>query len=621
MFGGYMGNMLHVDLSNGEIREEVPGEELYHSFIGGYGIGVRTIYSRQRGNVDPLGPDNIIGFATGPLTGVPGTFGSRYTVMAKSPLTGTWGDANSGGEFGPYLKFAGYDAVFFEGISPNPVYLYIDNGKAQLKDASHLWGKDTNETEDILKSELGQAVRISCIGPAGEKLSLISCIVNDKGRAAGRSGLGAVMGSKKLKAVVVRGEKSVPVFDEEKLRKLSDEYLGKELGLVATLIKQQGTPFSLAFVAHSGDSPIKNWGGVGVRDFPNVQAIGGQALMDYVEDKYGCWECPLSCGALMREGRKYQYEPGVHRPEYETLAAFGTMCLNEDVESIIKANDICNRYGLDTISAGSAVAFAIECYENGLIAQEDTDGIELSWGDAEAIVALTEKIAKREGFGTILADGVKRAAEKIGNGSEQYAVHVGGQELPMHDPRLLPGLAIAYQGDATPGRHTQAALGFVELGGTPPMEVELPPLDKYTYTGKGPVEAMFKNHLHVVNCAGVCSFYSMALPVGAIPKLLAAVTGWERSQNDLNVAGERIANIRQAFNFREGIKPKDLRLVGRPAGDPPLDEGPTAGIKIDAATLRDEFIEAMGWDVETGKPSKNKLEELGLDDVARELWP
>jgi aldehyde:ferredoxin oxidoreductase len=621
MLGGYTGAILYVDLLKGEIKQESPDEKLYRDFMGGYGIGARIIYDRQRAKVDPLGPENILGFVTGPLTGVPGTFGSRYTVMAKSPLTGTWGDANSGGEFGPYLKFAGCDAVFFTGISPEPVYLFINDGKAELRSAGHLWGKDTHETEDMLRSELGGEVRVACIGPAGEVRSLLSSIITDKGRAAGRSGLGAVMGSKRLKAVAVMGSRSVPVSDPERRLALSKDYLSRELGFVATMWKDHGTTWTTSYNAHCGDTPVKNWGGVGSRDFPNASALDGQSFTDLVERKYSCWGCTLGCGALMKEGKKYQYEAGVHRPEYETLGAFGTMCLNDDVESVVKASDICNRYGLDTISVGVAAAFAIECYENGIITEEDTGGLRLSWGDGAAIVALTEKVAKREGFGDVLADGVKRAAERIGKGAEKYAFHVGGQELPMHDPRIAPSLATAYQADPTPGRHTQAALGFVEMGAAVPLDIELPPLDKNVATGKGPIEALFKNGVHIVNTSGVCSFSSMVLPTDGLAELLAAVTGLQRSQDELNLIGERIANIRQAFNVREGIKPADHKITGRPVGDPPLDEGPTAGVKVDADTLTREYMGAMGWDLETGKPSRKKLEELGLDDVAEELWP
>jgi aldehyde:ferredoxin oxidoreductase len=460
------------------MTEEAPDDSLYRDCLGGYGLGACIIYSRQKAKTDPLGPDNILGFTTGPLTGVPGTFGSRYTVVGKSPLTGGWGDANSGGEFGPYLKLAGYDAVFFTGISSEPVYLFINEGKAELRSAGHLWGKDTNETEDLLKSELGQEVRINCIGPAGEKQSLLSAIINDKGRAAARSGLGAVMGSKKLKAIAVTGTQKVPVADPEKRLALSKDYLSKELGFIATMWKDHGTTWTTSYMTATGDTPTKNWGGIGARDFPNASALDGPTFAPLVDQHYGCWGCTLACGALMKEGQKYQYSAGVHRPEYETLGAFGPLCLNDDIESIIKANDLCNRYGLDTISVGAAVAFALECYEKGLITDKDTGDLQLAWGDGAAIVKLTEQLAKREGFGEVLADGVKRAAEKIGGGAEQYAIQAGGQELPMHDPRLGPSLATAYQVDATPGRHTQGELGFVELGKSAPIDIELPPMDK-----------------------------------------------------------------------------------------------------------------------------------------------
>ena len=620
MAGGYIGKILFVDLSKGEVKDETPEEKLCREFIGGYGLGARIIYSRQRGGVDPLGPENILGFATGPLTGVPGFFGSRYVVMGKSPLTGTWGDANSGGEFGPYLKFAGYDALFFSGVSPKPVYLLIDEGKAELRDASHLWGKDTNETEDLLRSELGKEVRVACIGPAGEKLSLISCVINDKGRAAGRSGLGAVMGSKKLKAVAVIGTKEVSLPDKETATKVSEQYREKVSGFLPELLKSMGTAGITAISAHGGDSPVKNWQGVGIIDFPNAAAISDQNVLSLVEDKYGCWECPISCGATMRAGKEYQYEAGVHRPEYETLCSFGTLCLNDNLESIIKVNDICNRYGLDTVSAGSAIAFAIECYENGLITKEDTEGIELVWGDHEAIVAMTEKMAKREGFGDVLADGVRLAAERIGKGAEAFAIHIHGQEMPMHDPRNAPSFATTYQGDPTPARHTQAFLGLVEIGMAPPG-LELPPLDKYTYTGKGPTEAMGKNACHTMNASGMCLFGLSAVPLDSLPSFLSVVTGWEFTLEEIGRIGERIANIRQAFNLREGLTPKDFKLRGRPIGDPPLEEGPVANVRVDADTLRAEYFRAMDWDTETGKPSKKKLGELGLDDIAKELWP
>ncbi len=617
MSDGYMGKILFVDLSTGKIETESLDEDLKHDFIGGYGFGARILYDLQSGKADPLGPGNMLGFCTGPLTGVPGFFGSRYTVVGKSPLTGGWGDANSGGFFGPYLKFAGYDAVFFAGISPKPVYLFIDDGKAELRDADGIWGKDTNQTEDLLKKELGNKVRITSIGPAGENQSLISCVMNDKGRAAGRSGLGAVMGSKKLKAIAVTGAQQVPVHNREKATEIAREFQEKLSGLFYEVLISMGTSAGLNFSVMSGDSPIKNWGGTGDTDFPNATAISDQQVLNQIEKKFACWGCPIACGAEMKAGNEYAYEAGTHRPEYETLSAFGPMCLNNNLESIIRANDICNRYGLDTISSGATIAFAIECYENGIITSKDTDGIKLNWGNHQAIIAMLERLAKREGFGDVLADGVKRAAEKIGNKSSQYAIHVGGQELPMHDPRMSPSYGGTYQTDPTPGRHTQGGLGGYELGMEPPAW--LPQMDKYTYTGKGPIEAMIKNTLHSVNASGMCSFAVGVLSEDALTTFISTVTGWEFDWDEAIKTGERIANVRQAFNVREGLIPSDFRISGRPIGVPPLEDGPTAGKTVDADMLRAEYFEEMDWDIETGKPSRSKLEELGLDDVADDL--
>ncbi len=619
MAGGYMGKLLFVDLSKNELKDEVLDEKLCRDFIGGYGIGARIIYSRQKGGVDPLGPENTLGFMTGPLTGTSTPFGSRYgVVVGKSPLTETWGDANSGGDFGPYLKFAGYDGVFFIGVSPKPVYLFIKDGKAELRDASHLWGKDTDETEDMLKAELGKEVRVANIGPAGEKLSLIACIINNKGRAAGRSGVGAVMGSKKLKAIAVIGTAKIPVAHSEEVNKLRKEYVAdmKEKG---EGMRQFGTPGPTASWAHNGDAPVKNWSGVGIIDFPNASLISGENVKKYEEKRYGCYRCPVSCGAHMKAGTgEYKYKAGADRPEYETMGMFGPNCLNDDIESIIMATDICNRAGLDTISTGATIAFAIECYENGIITKEDTDGIEMTWGNHRSIVAMTEKIAKREGFGAVLADGVKVAASRIGKGSEKYAMHIHGQELPAHDPKLRPAYATAYQSDLTPGRHTQEGLECTE-GDFIPAGLELPSLDKYTYTGKGKYEAIFRNRNHLVNVSGVCQFSLYFLPWDAMGKFLTLVTGWELSSEEITTICERVAAMRQALTLREGLSSRDFKLLGRVVGEPPLKEGPTANITVDAATLVSEYYKALDWDPQTGKPSQKRLLELGLEDVAKEL--
>jgi len=603
MAGGYMGKILFVDLSAGRIEEEKPDESLYRDYIGGYSIGARILYDRQKGGVDPLGPENIFGIVTGPLTGTPATTGTRYQALAKSPLTGGWGDANSGGYFGPYLKFAGYDAVFFTGISEKPVYLLIDDGKAELKDAAHLWGKGCYDTEDALKAEHGEDTESISIGPSGEKLSLISCIITRRGAAAGRSGLGAVMGSKKLKAVAARGNQEVPVADAETANRLLREQVAmmrkSEVRGESFLERfhKYGTSGGGAPSALSGDSPVKNWGGIGVEDFPDPSGLTGDAAIANLESRAGCWHCPIGCEGRLKEGVEYKYPAGTRRLEYETQASFGTMCLVNNVEALNMANHICNDNGLDTISAGCAISFAMECYEKGIITKADTDGIELTWGNDAALVTMTEKMAKREGLGDALADGVKVAAEKIGEGAEEYAVHIGGQELGMHDPKLIPPYgsgnpaAARYQMDATPGRHTQ---------------------------GFGP--GSFRGHL--VNAAGLCMFGQMSGGAGPyIQGFMSAVTGVDRSMDELLKAGERIAVMRHVFNLREGINPLDLPVHPRIVGVPPQDKGPLAGITADVKAQDHWNLGALDWDIKTTKPSKKKLLELGLDDIAKELWP
>jgi aldehyde:ferredoxin oxidoreductase len=634
MIPGYMDKILFVNLSTGALTTEVPGEQLYRNFIGGYGVGARIVFERQRGGVDPLGAENTLGFMTGPLTGTDYPYGTRYTVfVGKSPLTGGWGDANSGGDFGPYLKFAGYDGVVFTGASETPVYLLIRDGFAELKDARHLWGKDTVETEDALKGELGPEARIACIGPAGEKLSLIASVINNKGRAAARSGIGAVMGSKRLKAVAVMGTAEVPVADKDKAKAMRKKVLAAP-GPTKELFQRFGTAGIAAQFIMTGECPIKNWGGVGERDVPHPEAISDVSVINLQERKYGCWRCPISCGGLMKAGTgEYDYREGAHKPEYETLGAFGGLCLNDNLDSIIMANEICNRYGMDTISAGATIAFAMECYEHGIITQKDTDGIELRWGNHAAIVAMIEKMGKREGFGEILADGVKVAAEKIGKGAESYAIHIHGQEPAMHDPRSTPSFATVYQSDATPGRHMQGSCAHFEMGALEDFEfphfgVKIPhverPAFKHTYTGKGKWEAMFRNHSHIGNASGACLIADlgpgMVTPVDTIPQALAVITGWQPSPEEMRRIGDRIATIRQAINVREGLTPKDFKMPGRTVGNPPLTDGPLAKITVDVGKMVADYYEAMDWDLETGRPSKKKLLELGLADVAEELW-
>ncbi|HEX9015512.1 MAG TPA: aldehyde ferredoxin oxidoreductase family protein [Chloroflexota bacterium] len=610
MRGGYMGRLLWVDLSSGKITEEAPDETIARDFIGGYGLGAKLLFDRQKAHVDPLGPENTLGILTGPLTGSPAIIGSRFVAVGKSPLTGTWGDANCGGYFGPQMKFAGFDGVFFTGKSDRPVYLLLDDGKAELKDASHLWGKDTLETRDWVKANYGKGAEEACIGPAGESQSLISCIVNDYGRAAGRSGLGAVMGSKLLKAVVARGKQQVPLADAALAAQLRKKYIRKGVMMFETFSKY-GTAGLTADSAESGDSPVKNWAGAGPVDFRTGRKISDDIVIAEQEKKYFCWQCPVGCGGHMKAA------PGrakvSHKPEYETLCAAGTLCLNDDLESIIRLNDIVNAYGLDSISAPATIAFAIDLYEHGLINRVDTDGIELTWGNGEAIVAMCGKMARREGFGAVLADGVKKAAERIGRGAEQFAVHIQGQELPMHDTRFNPGLAISYQLDATPARHTQGSemifhedLGFTDY-------------DKYDYSSKGEEHKKVSAIMHVVNAAGLCMFGYLSFPLQTIPDFLTAVTGEAYDLERVFVTGERISNIRHAFNLREGMNPLRFQVPQLLLGNPPLAQGYLKGVTIDAAKQNADYLQAMQWDAVTAMPSAARLGELGMSDVASAL--
>jgi aldehyde:ferredoxin oxidoreductase len=620
MLGGYIGKILFVDLDSGTVEEEALDDSLCRDFIGGYGIGARIIFSRQKGNANALGPDNILGIATGPLTGSTRCWGTRYTVMAKSPLTGAWGDANSGGEFGPFLKFSGYDAVFFRGISNRPVYLLCKDGKAELRDAAFIWGKDSYETVELLKSELGADFRIASIGPAGEKQALIASVITDNFRVAARAGLGAVMGSKKLKAVVAMGKNRVPIADKERLNEVTKKFVNyKKDNPAWVTLRKYGTCGATYTHILTGDCPIKNWSSAGAQAFPNVEAISEKRITDLLDKRHGCWHCPSPCGGLLEEGKQYKYAKGAYKPEYESIASFGPMCLNHNLESIIMASDICNRYGVDTISAGATIAFAIECYENGIIAKGDTDGIELTWGNDAAIVAMLNRMVKREGFGDILADGSRMAAQKIGRGADKYAVHVHGQEPANHSPLFSRHFATGYVVDAEPGRHTQAGLASATQGGAA-EGLYLPSLHDPASTDWGKMEALIRNLQHIAHCSGVCLFGYWFMPREALPTLLSCITGWEVTLDELATIGERISTIRQAFTVREGLRPpKDFMLQGRPVGQPALKEGPMANITVDVKSLRDNYFKAMDWNPVTGIPSKEKFLKLGLEDVAAQI--
>jgi len=622
MPAGYTGKLLFVDLTTRKVKEETPPENIYRDFIGGTGLGVRVLYERMKPKADPLGAENVLGFVTGPLTGTTTPGSGRFTVVTKSPLTGAWADSNSGGFWGSELKWAGYDGVFISGISRKPVYLLLSGGKVELRDAAHLWGKDTSETDDILQQELGQ-IRVACIGPAGEARSLISGIVNEEERLAARSGVGAVMGSKRLKAIAVRGSKrKIPVAQPEKFKLARADYLKK---LKASKFQQgltaDGTGGGTSFLVSIGDCPTKNWNSTGIDSMPTCTNLDTSNMDKYKLRSYGCHACPIRCGAIIqvKEG-PFATRGEVRRPEYETLAAFGTLCLNDNVEAVIKANEICNLYGLDTIAAGNVIAFAMECYKNGLISQKDTDGIKLDWGNAAAIVALTERMAKREGFGAILADGVEKAAQRIGSGSEKYAMHVHGHRLPYHDPRNSPALGTGLMSDAQPGCHMNTeGTNLLEQGlplGSDPL-LESPKLAVYgDYERKGPMYATGAAYFQLLSSSGLCALFTVAFAV-PVAEVIAPVTGWNFGWKEGLEVGRRILTLRQAFNAREGLKPEDFKLPERVRR--PQSVGPAANTKIDYESLKKGYFDAMGWDIKTGKPHRQTLVKMGLNKLTNDL--
>ena len=664
--GAINGKMLNVRLNSGTVEVEQIPEETYRKYLGGYGIGSRLMFDRIPKGADPLGPDNVLGLFPGLLTGTP-FFGIRYQAVAKSPKTGGWGDANAGGDFGPYLKNAGWDGIMLYEKSSKPVYVYIEDDKVEIKDASDLWGMDAIDVEMKLKERHGKKASVACIGPAGEKQSLMAGICNERGRLAARSGLGAVMGSKNVKAIVVNASKNI-IGSSPEIMKQVRQSLDEFAKPITNFFRTYGTTGITNGSAMSGDAPVKNWGGVGMVDFPQGMVLSGDNVNRRMEKKYACWHCPVACGgeshawddqenqakvriakrdtqaaelraqlaaapddqkqaleaqlkkiendnkadAEISNDARFPYPKHTHRAEYETMTSFGTMMLNNDINALHYANHLCNQYGVDTIAAGATVAFAMECYENGLITKEDTDGIDLRWGNSEAIIEALHKIGKKEGsLGEIFGDGVKAASEKIGPKSIEFAMEVGGEELPMHDPKLQPEYYTTYKLDPTPARHTQ-----YEGASRPAWNLAPGVQDRTVAAGRGEHHQGRANYMHIVNSAGMCMFIMMGAPNDRIPEWINSETGWDTTREELIKTGERIGNLRMAFNVREGDIVTKRRVPGRLWGAQALEAGPHKDLSLDTKTLEQEFLAAAGWDADTAAPSRKKLEELGIADVA-----
>jgi len=613
---GYMGKLLFIDLDTNKIEVRDLKESDARSFIGGPALGARILYEEMPANADPLGNDSMIGFVTGPMNNTHALYGGRYTVVNKSPVSGTWNDANSGGTFGSCLKKAGFDAVFVRGIAKTPVYIFIDSGTAEIVDASDIWGHTTLSTEEILREKHGEKINAALISPAGENKAFLSCIMNDGHRAAARGGCGAVMGSKLLKAIVVRGEQKTPVFDDARILELNKQ--------AAAFIKGPAKPITESFSNYGSgewylgavlmnDPSIKNWTGSPTKDYPEEVAanVTSQSFDHTRVKKYHCTNCPIGCGAfhdLPSERWSFVHSP---RPEYETMGAFGSHLLNGDIESIFRCNELCNEYGTDTISTGATIGWAMECFENNVLSEDELDGIQLRWGDREAIVAITEKICKGEGVGKILMMGSQAAANHFGKGFE-YLVTANGIEAPQHDPRLFYGLMRVYQYDPSPGRHVKGGLGFAgsHMSG-----------HNIDYRGTGYQDSLGVTRRELTNASGFCFAGEIRTPPGYNIDQVEAVTGFRFSPPERHALGLRMYTIRHAFNTREGLRRKDFKVSKRLYESNPPFEGPIANIKVDKELLADNFFNAIGYDLDT-VPLKETLQNLGdLDFLVDDFYP
>jgi aldehyde:ferredoxin oxidoreductase len=613
--------ILRVDLSNEQISIDNPDDIFYRRYFGGQGFISYYLLNELEKGIEPLGPKNKLIFATGPITGVPIAGAGRHAVGGKSPLTGGYGQAEVGGFWGSELKKAGFDCVIIEGKAKDPLYLWIKDGEAELRDASHLWGKVTGEVQDQLKKDHEEKLlRVAQIGPGGEKQVRYACIINDLRDAAGRNGLGAVMGSKQLKAIVVRGTKKLEINSNERLKEIR-KYFNEKLLKPYTEIFKYGTPVSgtMQQFVEVGNLPIRNF-----RDGTfDADGLDPRYVDEEVDlKKEGCYACPLRCKKVVTVDDKWEYDSNYGGPEYETLAAFGSNCGINDFEAISKANELCNKYSVDTISAGVTIGCAMECFENGLLTTEDTDGIELTFGNVDAMIKTLEKICKREGFGDMLAEGTKKISEHLGDSVEKYAIQVKGQELPMHEPRLKQALGVGYAISPTGADHMHnlhdtaisnkaSVKSFNSLGILEPLTLD--------DLGPKKMRALMyhMNKRMMENCLVMCFFIPWDLHY--LNGIVRAGTGMNTTCWELMKLGERVSTLSRIYNLREGLGKKDDMLPER------FFEPTTSGVLSETAIDKDKFIKAreiyyqmMGWDTE-GVPTEIKLAELDISWAAEHI--
>lgn len=560
---GYMGKILRVDLTTSKITKESLKEDDVKMYLGGSGLGTKYLFEETVGDTDPLGPDNPLIFMTGPFLGTTIPTSGRHALVIKSPLTGIYGESDVGGSWGYVFKGTGYDGLIVTGQADKPVYLLVTEETVEILDAHEYWGMDTFETYDRLKELHGKKSEVQCIGLSGEKLVRYASIMTEgkDARALGRGGTGAVMGSKNLKAIVVHGGKKAEIYDAKALKE-SIKNVAKNITEATAGMTKHGTASGVIGHESYGNFPLKNWS---LGRWPEgAEKISGQRMSEtMLTGNYRCKTCIIGCG------RKVSIKEGPYKgvegagPEYETLGTLGGMCLIDDLDAVAYANELCNRYGIDTISTGASIAFGMEAFEKGIITKEDTEGLELKFGNAEALVEMVKQIGERKAFGRILGEGVKRAAETLGKGSEEFALHVKGLEPPAHDPRALHGVGLSY---ATSNRGACHLAGlthpFERVRFIPELGYEAPH-ERHQTEGKGEFVAKMQNLMGIYDSAKLCKFAINGLTLTDLVSWINYVTGWYFSIDDVMKIGERIYNLKRLYNIRAGITRKDDTLPGR----------------------------------------------------------
>lgn len=603
---GYLGKLLRVDLSAGNTWDEPLNQTYARDFVGGSGLAARYAYDMIDAQSDPLAPVNPLILMTGPLVGTAMPSAGRFSVCALSPATDIWGEANSGGFWGPELRFAGYDGIIITGQAENPLWLSIVDGHVQLHPAGELWGLDSYQTQDRVRDLLGEAqARVACIGQAGENGVKMAAVMNDHGRAAGRTGMGAVMGSKKLKAIAVRGTaRTVPVAQPDELARLAREIVqGLNEDMMAMSLRLAGTAGYVDMALMYGDAPIRYFQ---QGEWERAGNLSGVLMADqYQNRRVACYRCPIACG---RETRAPRYDLSrVDGPEFETLMSLGSLLMIDDLEAVIAANHLCNRYGLDTISAGSTIALACELEERGILTPADTGGLTPRYGDPETVFELLRLLAMRQDFGALLAQGNAALAERFG--VPELTATVNRLEVPMHDPRAFSGMAAIYALSPRGACHMQGDMYGVDTGQNPPIELGILPGDRFDSSeDKGHIAARHQVWRTLYNALTICQFQNPG--VERLLQAINAVTGWHLQENDLLTIGRRILTLKRLFNLHRGLTRADERLPALLTR--PLDGGSEGNVP-NLDTLLAGAYDELGWDITSGKPARETLQNLRLD--------